>query len=210
MLEPLLDAWRRSANLHDLRSGASEQDLAAAEADLGRSLPEAVRALYRVTDGAALLGGNLNIDPLRGETLALVGGSDWLRSVEWTIPDEVVVFGNNGSGDSFGIWRARGSRDHDSGPVLQIAEVGDGFAIAGTGFVPFLTWWTAYYLLLLEADRGALRALGVPERLWSANPDEELVGELTRWADPGLSDPVPDPYQRPMEVEMLRAHFGSR
>jgi SMI1 / KNR4 family (SUKH-1) len=208
MLEPLLEAWQRSAHLHDLRSGASERDLAAAEADLGRSLPESVRALYRVTNGAALLDGNLNIDPLRGETPALVGGSDWLRSVEWTIPEELVVFGNNGSGDSFGVWLAR--RSSSDGPVIQIAEVGDGYAVAGTGLVPFLTWWTAYYLLLLEAGRDALRALGVPERLWRANPDDELVGELSRWADPGLPDPVPDPYERPLEVETLRAHFGSR
>jgi hypothetical protein len=210
MLGPLVDAWRLSADLHRLRSGASESELAVAEDDLGRPLPEPVRALYRLTDGASFLDGNLNVYPLQAETLGLVGASDWLRSVRWTIAEELVVLGDNGSDDSFGIWLARRPSSDDPGPVIQIAEVGHGYAVAGTGFVSFLTWWTAYYLLLYDVGRDALRALGIPERLWGANPDEELVDELTQWADPELPDPVPDPYGRPTDVEALRARFGSR
>src|SRR5919204_2954219 len=100
MLGPLVDAWRLSADLHRLRSGASESELAVAEDDLGRPLPEPVRALYRLTDGASFLDGNLNVYPLQAETLGLVGASDWLRSVRWTIAEELVVFGDNGSDDS--------------------------------------------------------------------------------------------------------------
>jgi hypothetical protein len=205
MLEPLVEAWRLSSELHELSAGASEAELAAAEAELGRSLPEAARALYRVTNGAALLRVNLRLYPLWADELGLVAASDWLRSVEWTIPEELVVFGDNGSDDSFGLWLPRGRRDDDPAPVIQIAEVGDGFAVAGTSLVPFLTGWSAYYLLLLEADRSALSALGVPQRLWDAEPDEKIFA----WADPDLPDPDPDPYGRPVDVEALRERYGS-
>ena len=209
MLEPLVEAWRLSSELHELSAGASEAELAAVEAELGRSLPEAARALYRLTDGASLLGGNLNVYPLRAAELGLVAASEWLRSVEWTIPEELVVFGNNGADDSFGLWLPRGRRDDDPAPVIKIGEGGEGFAVAGTSLVPFLTGWSAYYLLLLEADGSALSALGVPQRLWDAKLDEELFAELVGWADPDLPDPNPDPYGRPVDVRKLRERYGS-
>jgi hypothetical protein len=209
MLELLVEAWRLSSQHHELAAGASEAELAAAEADLGRSLPEAARALYRLTDGASLLGVNLRVYPLREEELGLVTASEWLRSVEWTIPEELVVFGDNGSDDSFGLWLPRKRQEDDPAPVIQIAEGGEGFAVAGTSLVPFLTGWSANYLLLLEADRSALSVLGVPQRLWDAKLDEELFAELVGWADPDLSDPNPDPYGRPVDVGKLRTRYGS-
>jgi hypothetical protein len=207
MIDHLLEAWRLSPVRNDLQPGASDEEIAAAEADLGRSLPEAARALYRAADGASLLGGNLNVNPLRAERFGVVVLSDWLRSVKWTIPEELVVFGDNGADDSFGLWLPRGRRDDDPAPVIQIAEVGDGLAIAGTSLVQFLIGWSAYYLLD-EGAESALSALGVPERLWGAEPDDEAFAELLRWADPELSDPLPDPYGRPVDVETLRKRFG--
>jgi SMI1 / KNR4 family (SUKH-1) len=205
MLEALVEAWRLSSELHELAAGASEAELASAEAELGRSLPEAARALYRLTDGASLLRRNLNVYPLRAAEFGLVAASGWLRSVEWTIPEELVVFGDNGSDDSFGLWLPRGRREDDPAPVIQIAEVGEGFAVAGTSLLPFLTGWSAYYLLLLDSDRSALSALDVPQRLWDAEPSDELFG----WADPDLPDPAPDPYGRPVAVSVLRERYGS-
>jgi hypothetical protein len=93
--------------------------------------------------------------------------------------------------------------------VIQIAEVGDGFAVAGTALVPFLTARIAYYLVGEDESAGALAALDVPEALREAESDDALFVELTRWADPGLEDPDPDPYARPVDVDALRRRFGS-
>jgi hypothetical protein len=208
MIDQLLEAWRLSSERHELQAGASDAEIAAAEDHLGRSLPEPARALYRATDGAFLLDGNLIVYPLRAEKLGLVAMSDWLRSVKWTIPDEVVVFGSDGADDSFGLWLPHTRHEDDPAPVIQIAEVGDGLAIAGTSLLPFLVGRSAYYLLD-EAAESALSALGVPERLWGAEPDDEAFAELVRWADPELSEPLPDPYGRPVALESLRERFGS-
>src|SRR2546422_5158923 len=113
MIDQLLDAWRLSSDHHELHAGASDEQIAAAEAVLGRSLPEPARSFYRATDGASLLDGNLNVYPLHGEPFGLVVHTDRLRSVEWTIPEELVVFGNDGSDDSFGLWVPHGRREDD-------------------------------------------------------------------------------------------------
>jgi hypothetical protein len=164
-----------------------------------------MRALYTMSDGLSLLHGNLNIYPLRAhETgLALIGSSavslsDELREYEWRIPEELVVFGDNG-GDE----RAEGGE-----AALELEER-DGFAVIGTDLPKFLTSWSAYYLLLLEADTAALEALGVPERFWTREPDDSLMSDLLAWADPRLPDGDPHPYQRPVVAHALREMFGS-
>jgi hypothetical protein len=38
------------------------------------------------------------------EALTLATASDLLRSWDWPVPDEMLIFGGNGQGDSFGLW----------------------------------------------------------------------------------------------------------
>jgi hypothetical protein len=184
-----------------------------------------MRALYAMSDGLSLLQGNLNIYPLRArETgLGLIGSSavslsEELREYEWRIPQELVVFGDNGGDESFGLWLPTSRSTTDPVPVIEIAEGGeaaleleerDGFAVIGTGLPNFLTSWSAYYLLLLEAETAALEALSVPESFWNREADDSLMNDLLAWADPALPDPHPDPYQRPVVARALREMFGS-
>src|SRR6185369_1438624 len=122
-------------------------------------------------DGGSFVDTNLRVNPRRADPLGLVGASDWLRSVDWTIPDELVVFGDNGSDDSFGLWLPHGRGGGDPAPVIQIAEGGGGFALAGTALMPFLTARIAYYLVGEDESAGALADLGVPEALREAESD---------------------------------------
>ena len=67
----------------------------------GRTIPEDLRVVCAEMAGQELLGGNLRIYPLEADdpdTLTVANASDRLRSWDWRVPDELVVFGNNGPG----------------------------------------------------------------------------------------------------------------
>ena len=105
MLESVLASWRLSAPLHEPEEPATAQALEEAQAALGRQLPDAAVALFRAYRGGSFLGGNLAIYPPLAdgpEDLSLATASDLLRSWDWPIPEELVVFGDNGAGDQFG------------------------------------------------------------------------------------------------------------
>lgn len=145
-----------------------------------------------------------------------------------SLPGELVVFGSDGSDGLFGLWLPKGRSPDAQVPILEIGEGGEGFALAGTDIVSFLMARTAQYLLVLEADTGALDALAFPLELrarWeqmeaqlragadSGDPellqaDTRFAADVVAWADPDLPDYSPDPYQR-TSVERLRREYGA-
>jgi hypothetical protein len=202
-LERVLAAWDASSGLHSANPGASIAGLARAQLEIGRPLPDAACDLYREIDGGSLLHGNLNLLPLlpEGVTLALTTSSDILRSWDWSIPDELLIFGDDGAGDQLGIWlpTARGAQPL----IVQVGEIyGDdrNLAIVGDDLPSFLLARTAYALLLLSDEEDtaeALAALDLPDYLHELDGegDDDLF-ELLAWASPQLPDARPDPYAR--------------
>lgn len=204
-LDRVLAAWGLSPAIHDLRKPASRELIAEAERRLGRAIPDALKSLYRFSDGLSALGGNLALDPLVDrEGGGLVNLGDRLRRADWPIPDDVLVFGSNGADELFGLWYPSGARGEGPMPVVMIGSVFEPkcLALAGTDLPRFLLAWSAYYLVLLEAPTQALDALAVPDALrignnaWSLEP-------FVRWADPTLPDHDPDPYARGMDPSTL-------
>ena len=203
VLEKVLAAWIASPELHSPNPGATPAGLERAQSEIGRPLPETAVGLYREVDGGSLLHGNLNLLPLlpEGVTLALTTSSDILRSWDWQIPDELLIFGDDGAGDQLGIWlpTARNARPL----IVQVGEIyGDepNLAIVGDDLASFLLARTAYYLLLLsdeEDTSAALAALDLPEHLHELDGDgDDDLFELLAWASPELPDARPDPYVR--------------
>jgi hypothetical protein len=211
-IDAIIRAWRLSADLHTLRPGADDAALRAAEESLGRPLPAALAALYRFSDGADLLGGNLTLLPLHGDedSLGLDNASDAYRASHWPVPQEVLIFGGNGQDEAFGLWLPETADPAYDHPVVQIGELFEPacMAVYGTSLVRFLAAWSAYYLLLEEAPARALRALGVPRAL-RAEESADDYGAFAAWADPGLPDPAPDVYETAYDVEGLRRLFGA-
>lgn len=210
-LADVLAAWQRSPGAHEPLPGASADDLAQAEDALGRPLPAALAELYLTAGGGSFLHGNLGLHPLLpdgDDDLALTTAGDLLRSWDWPIPDQLLVFGDNGAGDVFGLWLAETSAT--TGPVVQVGEVFEDecLAVIGDTLPAFLAGWTAYYLLLDGGDHeSALDALGVPPPLRSLpddGSDEEFYARLS-WASPGLPDPQPDPYERGLSAAQVDA-----
>jgi hypothetical protein len=201
-LDKVLAAWDASAELHSPNPGASSDGLDRAQAEIGRPLPGAAVDLYRELDGGSLLHGNLNLLPLlpEGVTLAVTTSADLLRTWEWAIPDELLIFGDDGAGDQFGIWLPT---SRDASPlIVQVGEIyGDdrNLAIVGDDLPSFLLARTAYYLLLLRDDEptdAALDELALPDHLRELGDGDDDLFELLAWANPGLPDPRPDPYER--------------
>jgi hypothetical protein len=143
-----------------------------------RNVPDALRELA----GRELFGGNLRIYPLAAtdpETLTVANASDKLRSWDWPVPDEMVIFGDNGQSDSFGLWLPL---DGGARPiVVQIGEVFEDacLAVVGDDFESFLRGWGDYYTQLTSRDL-----------------DDDDFYEILGRANPGLPDPRPDPYER--------------
>ena len=169
-----------------------------------RTIPPDLRDICAEIGGHELLGGNLRIYPLEADdpdTLTVANASERLRSQDWPVPDELVIFGDNGQGDSFGLWLP-----HDGGARPVVVEIGAVFeeaclAVVAEDLEAFLRAWGTYYGLLLggPADVQALLAeFEVPEELASLDEEgsEEEFYAVLAWASPGLPDPQPDPYER--------------
>ena len=178
--------------------------------------------IYTVSDGFELFGGSLTLYPLGSSSsrvALVVDGTPYgtfLRIHGWSVPDELIVFGDNGAEVLFGMWlplnRSATARCEDA-PVISIAELGAGLALAATSMRSFLSLWTAYYLLQhrgLVDTMTALNYLDLPPRFQHREATDDLVAELTAWADPSLPDCGSDPYRRPVSLERLHELLDSR
>jgi hypothetical protein len=203
-LERVLAAWSITPGLNDPNAGASGADIETAEARLGRPLPAVMRDLYSALNGGSMLEGTLNLLPLLSDSgkLALTTASNLLRSWEWPVPDELVIFGDEGADDQLGIWLPATGAGRPI--VVSMGAVFEerSFAVVGDDLAGFLLARSAYSLLLSSDDpeetAGALEALGVPGQLRSLDEDGSDVESdaLLTWANPGLPDPHPDAYRR--------------
>jgi cell wall assembly regulator SMI1 len=200
-------AWELSAALHSSEDPPPSEAVGAAEAQLGRTLPADLRALYEASDGLYLLQGDLTISPVASgdDDFRLARQTAALREWEWPIHQDAVVFATDGGGDPFALWLPTGA-DPELAPVVHIGQDFDAdpaLGIAGITFTSFLRARTAAYLLIHDAPPAALDALGVPGELRaaSASGSDEGVDAVLRWADPGLVGMPLSPY----DAEALRA-----
>lgn len=214
-LASVLTAWRVAGELDHADAPATDSDLGRVEGLLGRKLPTDLAELYRAVGGGSFVGGNLSLHPAlpppgQTEALSLATAGDLLRSWNWPVPEPMVVFGDNGAGDVFGVWAPRDDIGHPI--VVQVGEVFEArcLAVIGDDVASFLRGWTAYYLLL-AADRDVspvLDALQVPAALRSLhdNGSDDEFFRLLQWANPALPDPRPDPYERGLTAQDVAEH----
>ncbi len=202
-LHNLIQVWRLSEKSNIFPPIATERELELAESKLGFQLPVPLRDLYRLCYGIYLLNGNLHIYPFEEteQSSGLSSASEKLRSWDWPIPNEVLVFGDNGGDELFGIWLPDTQGKVFTHPILVIGEIFEPrcMAIEATGLVPFLLGWTAYYFLLYEVENSLLDELGLPESL-------RLIRR--RWTIPFLPDYANGltlNYQTPIQTHIVMA-----
>lgn len=206
LIGTIVKVWRESGD-STLEPGATPEQLREAERAIGRALPEEFAALYRRCNGAYVLEGNIQLYPLEGDKLSVVQASQFLRSSDWPIPPELVVFGGNGGSELFGLWLP-----HDGGGRPLVVEVGaiheDGsFAVTGTSLGRFLLGRTSYYLLLNEGPKTLIGSLALPARFSERDADDlddEDYEALLRWADPDLPEPPVSSYDARLTADDLR------
>jgi hypothetical protein len=210
-LERVLGAWRATPGINNPNAGASDADIDTAQERLGRPLPAAMRELYSALNGGSMLEGSLNLLPLLSDSgrLALTTASDLLRSWEWPVPDDLVIFGDEGVDDQYGIWLAATGVGRPIVVVMGAVFEERSFAVVGDDVPGFLLARTAYYLLSyadVEDTADAIEALGVPEHLRVLDGSDDDYDALLQWANPGLPDPRPDPYSRGLTADEVAAY----
>ncbi len=201
----VLRAWRAAGAHVDLAEPADEALVARAESELGLPLPPAVRDLYAASNGMSLASGDLLLHPLVGPE-GVTTASRRLRSWDWPVPEELLVLGDNGGDEVIGVWVVPEARRTLVVMMGSPTEEPD-LAVLGTSLGGFLAAWSAYFLPLGDpgddpAVADCLAELGAPAPLTSPD-DEEHFLRLLAWASPGLPDPRPDPYERPVSPAEL-------
>jgi len=204
-VERLIRTWELTSDLHELPPGADAARVHAVERSAGRRLPESIVALYRLVNGASLFNGNIRLLPLDEAELCVTSASAVYRSSSWSIPDELILVGDNGAGDPFGLWLP--DPPAEGGMVVEAGRMFDAgsFAVAATSLDRYLQARTAYYLLLIGADTAALDTLQIPHELRTAGGDEPDYLRLLDWADPERPDSTADPYEAGLDVAALRS-----
>jgi hypothetical protein len=193
LMRQVLDAWSLVPEMNHLPGrGASDSELDAAEARVGRSFPAEVRELYRRYDGGGFVGSNImlsevskigagprNQSPEERYQLALdlcarlgkpippIYQEFRAELFDWPDPPEDLIdLGSDGSDGRFGIWAlADGAGSH---PAIEIGECtkGDCLAIVGHTLADYLAARSAFYILgftrFLPRWRQAVDILGLP------------------------------------------------
>ena len=209
-LVPLVDCWSLSKNHHEWSPGASDEEIRRAEDSLKRRLPKVLRAVYEISNGLGLVGGNLNFYPLESSVdsdLTLMSLPSKLREWNWSVPEELLLFGDDGSDSQFGLWLPKGEAFVNDCPVIELGET-EAMAIVGTSLCRFLKGRTVYYLLWEDASK-PLDALGLPAELRTEDPDEDDFASIMQWADPSMPEALPDPYKNGVTADELRARFNN-
>jgi hypothetical protein len=209
-LEAVFAAFRSSPGLHRLKPPATRDALLKVEGSLGRELPATLRRLYEFSDGMELFDGNLRLLPAVGDgPLRLLDYSEWLREAEWPIPQEVLMFGGDGSDELFGLWYPPEFSPDGPTPVIEIGSIFEPgcMAVSSTNLPSFLRAWSGYFLAMLGAPEAALVAIGLPRPLWTVDARHHAVAirPYLAWADPNLPHKTPDSYVDRLDVDGVRA-----
>lgn len=211
-LTRVFEAWRLTPSLHHLGAPADDAAIRLAEDRLGRPLPAHLANLVRLTDGASVLHGNVGFEPVAPSLgRDLVGFASRLRGQGWPIPQEMLAIGSDGGGSILGLWYPSDRPVDGTAAVVVVAdpEEADYMAILGTDLARFLTTWTAYYLVTMEAPVAALDALDIPEDLRVSLNGPEAC---TWWTDPQLQALPLDPFEARLdaaEVGRIVTSLGS-
>jgi hypothetical protein len=205
-------AWTATAWLHEPLPPASPDELDSVEQSIGRPLPGAFRELYQRHDGGSWLGSDLVLMPLQtGGELSVAQASAAHRAWDWPVPDELVLFGNDGCGDPVGLWLPATATRPIVAKIGAIFEPGC-MGIVGEDLNAFLRAWTAYYLLLpdREAATAGLDALELPDHLRSDDPDDETFAHIVEWASPTITGSMSDPYKARLTADDVRRIAAAR
>jgi|GEM_PF-3225205 len=184
-LGALLACMASRPDLFQPNEPALEADLLAAEEVLARPIPESLKVIYRCLNGYGSADGNLDVYPLHGGTkLSLVSTTATYREWEWPVPDEVLLFGANGSGEPYGLWTGPHDSERFPSPVIQIEEIfePDCMRIVSATVEDLLIDDVVWTLLFEGAQAEAAAAFEIPE---ADLPDRQVIKALLEGAPEG-------------------------
>ena len=189
LLDRLMRSWWASADLHKFRAGATEADIQEFESRAGWKLPTDWSQFYLFSNGANLFKECLRIYPLLGGERSLLGASARLRRLNWRVPEELWIAGDDGLEDHFGLWLPCATEE--KAPVVQTGEIfeDDNLALAGGSLRPFLAANSAYLLLSSEATPPLALDIG-RNRALASGVHTAMKRQFCKWKDVGALVPI--------------------
>jgi len=210
-LKELFQAWQLTSSLHSFNPPASEQSLLSVESELGFRIPQPLRELYLFSNGMHLFHGDLNLYPLQNGNNTLSNASR--QCSEWfKIPPDLLIFGDNGSDEHYGIWATKVNNEIFGFPIIEIGELYHDPAcmvIVSTDLLPFLYGVTAFFTLLSDNNGEALDIIGFPInlRVDKNEVNDEYFARIRKWIDPMSPDLNPEPYTKGLNTYQVKSLF---
>jgi len=210
--ERLISCWELTPEAHSFFKPASNEEITWIQHVIG-PLPEDFEWFYRRSNGAKLVKGTIDLQPIRmpGENDGTIYAGfgtfyDAQSATGWEYPREVVVFGTTMTGGCFGFWNSIPATRR--GTIVEIGHIRESrcMALSATSLIRFLLSQTAYHLLRRGVNSGALDALGLPQDLRVDRPLPKSHYEaIIRWADPGRPKSPVNPFGARLDLARVRA-----
>lgn len=155
-IQTLTDCWVTASPSYIFNPPATEAKISEVETKLGLTIPHPLHEIYRFTNGDWVLG-NLRFFPIEPtpDDWGLTNANEKYIEWGWHIPQEILLFADNGGEEAFGIWLPETGNPIFENPIIEVGELPgeEGcMGIAGTNLVSFLLGLTADDLIDREND----------------------------------------------------------
>lgn len=186
---------------NEFYEGASRDELDETEQLISPPLPEPVRKFYEMSNGAVLFYGSLTFFPLYEGGLSVKSAGRLHRSAGWHIPDELVVFGDNGAGELYAYW----APDKKDAVILQIGDIKEPhcLSIVATSFEKFL-FLQSILLTYADGEQQKIGELPIPEDLKKKEYSGDDMADLLLWIDPERPHIPYDPYEARLTLDDIK------
>jgi len=192
----------------ELNNPATDEEIIEVETSLKVKFPVLLKELYKYSNGLYAFNGSLQLYPLNSDDFSILKASDVHRSWDWPVPNEMVLFGDNGQGEPFGLWFSSEDKTKKNF-VTQIGEIFEDkpLTILSNSFDDFIEIYFSTELLIEEPENYDLVKEFVDIDKSIIDIDEDKILFVIRdKINPELKKLKSDPYKDRLSAEEVNTY----
>ncbi|MDC7125386.1 MAG: SMI1/KNR4 family protein [Spirochaetales bacterium] len=160
--------------------------------------PDDIKEVYTYSNGFDAFDGNLQLYPMAiDDDFCILNASNSHRSWDWPIPQEMVIFGDNGCGEPYGFWLSEGKTETKC-LIVQTGEIFEDkcLSIVANSFSDFLLIVLSFNLLDESKDNFTeLTEYYEFDESIVVDDEELLFKNIKNVINPNLMNFTADPYR---------------